>query len=190
MAEPGAGFDSKGLGLRAQKKLLGKMSSKKIAKQFIDDDTSCVLDHAYKIMKEHAQNKKDAEKILKYIIKTIIKVGILYRNDQFNAEELKTAETFKSKFRSLSMTVCSFHEVDFTFDRNFLRSSVEECRQLLQSLIERHLTDKSKSRVDTVFDFFTSQELMDVLFASDGKYREHMDVIVTRMHKMMDEGNL
>lgn len=190
MAEPGAGFDSKGLGLRAQKKLLGKMSSKKIAKQFIDDDTSCVLDHAYKIMKEHAQNKKDAEKILKYIIKTIIKVGILYRNDQFNSEELKTAETFKSKFRSLAMTVCSFHEVDFTFDRNFLRSSIEECRQLLQSLIERHLTDKSKSRVDTVFDFFTSQELMDVLFVSDGKYREHMDIIVTRMHKMMDEGNL
>lgn len=189
MAEPGAGFDSKGWGLSAQKKLLGKMSSKKIAKHFIDDTTSEVLDKAYLIIKDF-KNRDEAKKIMKYIIKTIIKVAILYRNDQFNADELKTVETFKSKFHSLSMTVVSFHEVDFTYDKAFLKTSVEECRQLLQTVIGRHLTDKSKNRADLVFNFFNSEELMDEIFNPSGKYREHMDVIVRDMHKMMDEGNL
>ncbi|VDI34168.1 Hypothetical predicted protein, partial [Mytilus galloprovincialis] len=189
MAEPGAGFDSKGLGLSLQKKILGKMSNKKIAKHFIDDTTSEVLDKAFLIIKDF-KNKEEAKKIMKYIIKTVIKVGILYRNDQFNAEELKTVETFKSKFHSLSMTMVSFHEVDFTYDKAFLKTSLEECRQLLQTVISRHLTDKSKTRADTVFNFFNCEELMDQIFDSSGKYRDHMDVVVRNMHKMMDDGNL
>lgn len=74
MAEPGAGFDSRGMGLRAQKKLLGKMSSKKIVKAFIDDTTGRVLDNTYRILKECKSNKKDAEKTMKYIIKIVVKV--------------------------------------------------------------------------------------------------------------------
>lgn len=190
MAEPGAGFDAKGFGLRAQKKLLGKMSSKKIVKHFIDDTTSQVLDNAYKIMKAFTGDKKQAEKLLKYTIKTIIKVGILFRNDQFNASELQVVESFKSKFHSLVMTVVSFHEVDFTYDKPFLKSSIEECRQLLQSIIQRHLTDKSKGRVDTVFEFFEGEELMDALFNPSGPHKKEMDSITADMHKMMDEGNL
>lgn len=189
MAEPGAGFDSKGLGLRAQKKLLGKMSGKSIAKHFIDDTTSEVLDKAYIIIKDF-RSKDEGKKIMKYIIKTVIKVGILYRNDQFNAEELKIVETFKSKFHSLAMTVVSFHEVEFTYDKAFLKSSIEECRQLLQSIIGRHLTDKSKNRADTVFNFFICDELMDEIFNPSGKYKKEMDIIANDMHKMMDEGNL
>ncbi|OWF47936.1 tumor necrosis factor alpha-induced protein 8-like isoform X2 [Mizuhopecten yessoensis] len=189
MAEPGAGFDSRGVGLKIQKKLLGKMSSKSIAKHFIDDTTSKVLDAAYKIIKEYS-NKKDAEKMMKYLIKIVVKVGILYRNDQFNAEELAMADSFKKKFHSLSMTVISFHEVEFTYDSVFLKSSVEECRQMLQTLIERHSTDKTKGRVDHVFHSFCDESLMDVIFAPEGKCRDLMESIVTNLRKMMDEGNL
>lgn len=74
VAEPGAGFDSRGLGLRAQKKLLGKMSSKKIAMSFIDETTGRVLDNAHKILKQYKQSKKEADKVLKYIIKSVVKV--------------------------------------------------------------------------------------------------------------------
>ncbi|KAL3866891.1 hypothetical protein ACJMK2_044143 [Sinanodonta woodiana] len=190
MAEPGAGFDSKGLGLRAQKKLLGKMSSKKIAKAFIDETTGRVLDNVHKVLREFMGNKKDAEKVLKYIIKTVIKIGILYRNDQLSSDELKVADAFKQKFHSLCMTVVSFYEVDFTYDKGFLKSAVEECRQLLQQLIARHLTDKSKSRVDHVFDSFNKEEFMDAIFQPNGKYKEYMDKIVVDMNKLMDEGNL
>lgn len=189
-SEPGAGFDSKGLGLKAQKKLLGTMSSKRIAKVFIDDTTARILDNAHKILKDFMPSKKEADKVLKYVIKTVVKVGILYRNDQFNSDELKIAESFKQKFHSVAMTVVSFYTVDFTYDKAFLAGSVEECRQLLKDLISRHLTDKSKNRVDTVFQAFNNEKLMDTIFQPDGKYKEYMDKITTDMNTLMDEGNL
>lgn len=189
-SEPGAGFDSKGLGLRAQKKLLGKMSSKKIAKVFIDDTTARVLDNAHKVLRDFMPSKKEADKILKYVIKTVVKIGILYRNDQFSADELKLAESFKQKFHSVAMTVVSFYTVDFTYDKGFLSHSVEECRQLLKDLISRHLTDKSKNRVDVVFQTFNNETLMDTIFTPDGKYKDYMDKITTDMNTLMEEGNL
>lgn len=189
-SEPGAGFDSKGLGLRAQKKILGKMSSKKIAKVFIDDTTARVLDNAHKVLRDFMPSKKEADKILKYVIKTVVKIGILYRNDQFSADELKLAESFKQKFHSVAMTVVSFYTVDFTYDKGFLSHSVEECRQLLKDLISRHLTDKSKNRVDIVFQTFNNETLMDTIFTPDGKYKDYMDKITTDMNTLMEEGNL
>lgn len=75
VAEPGAGFDSRGLGLKAQKKLLGKMSSKKIAMSFIDETTGRVLDCVHKVLKQYKGNKKEADKVLKYIIKSVVKVN-------------------------------------------------------------------------------------------------------------------
>lgn len=166
------------------------MSSKKIAKVFIDDTTARVLDNAFKILKDYLPAKKDADKILKYVIKTVVKVGILYRNDQFNADELKIAETFKQKFHSVAMTVVSFYTVDFTYDKQFLAHSVEECRELLQQLVKRHLTDKSKSRIDIIFETFCDSTLMDTIFTADGKYKDYMDKITTDMNTLMDEGNL
>ena len=74
VTEPGAGFDSRGLGLRAQKKLLGKMSSKKIAMTFIDETTGRVLDNTHKILRQYKGHKKEADKLLKYIIKSVVKV--------------------------------------------------------------------------------------------------------------------
>lgn len=188
--EAGAGFDSRGLGLRVQKKLLGKMSNKKIAKIFIDDTLGRVLDNMFRIIKDHTSNKKEAEKILKYTIKTIVKIGILFRNDQFNQDELIKIETFKQKFNSLAMTVISFHEVEFTYDRPFLQKGLEETRSLIQEIVDRHLTEKSKLRIDTVFRFFSDGELLDALFLPSGHYRDQLGVIVTDMHKMIEEGNL
>jgi hypothetical protein len=189
MAEPGAGFDSRGLGLRAQKKLLGKMSSKKIVMSFIDETTGRVLDSAHKLLKQYKGNRKEADKILKYIIKSVVKVGILYKNDQFNRDELNYVEQFKQKFHSMTMTVVSFHQVDFTYDRAFLRKSIEDCRQLLQAVIDRHLTDKSKLRVDLVFHTLCEPEFLDAVFTNDS-YKPLMDSVVVDLNALMDDGSL
>lgn len=189
-SEPGAGFDSKGIGLRTQKKLLGMMSSKKTAKVFIDDTTARVLDNANRILRDYMGSKKEADKILKYAIKTVVKIGLMYRNDQFSAEELKLTDTFKQKFHSLAMTIVSFYTVDFTYDKSFLSHSIEECRSLLQEFICRHSTDKTKNRADLVFKTFNDTALMDIIFNPNGKYKDYMDKISADMNTLMDEGNL
>lgn len=71
---------AKDLGLRAQKKLLGKFASSNAGRSLlIDDATTSCLDNLYRLMDRAARNsqlldKKQPEKVLKNIVKLSIKV--------------------------------------------------------------------------------------------------------------------
>jgi hypothetical protein len=102
---------------------------------------------------------------------------------------MKTAEAFRSKFRTTAMTIVSFHEVDFTYDRQFLTNSLEEAKKLLHSLIESHLTQKSHGRVDHVFDYFSNGELLDKLFQTDA-YKDLRAEIANGLNNLIEHGDL
>nr|CAD7438953.1 unnamed protein product [Timema bartmani]CAD7458659.1 unnamed protein product [Timema tahoe] len=184
------GFKARDIGLRAQKKILGRMANKNIAKVFIDDTTASLLDNVYKLAKAYTGNKKEAEKIVKNIIKVVIKLGVLYRNGQFSADELRQAERFKTRFHSASMAVISFYEVDFSYDRHYLLSALNESRAAIRQLVQRHLTDKSLGRIDHVFGFFGNPAFLDAVFKKDSEYRDILGRIVADMNRAMDEGGM
>ncbi|XP_072167203.1 tumor necrosis factor alpha-induced protein 8-like protein 1 [Diadema setosum] len=191
MAEAGGVVKSKNLGMQVQKKMLGKMvTTKKVAKVFIDDTMGDLLDNVYKLCKEYKQSKKDAEKLIKNIIKIVIKIGILYRNDQFSDEELKIMERFRKKFRSTIMTFVSFCEVDFTFDKNYMVEALSACSDLLSQLVVRHLTDKSQGRIDYVFGFFQDGAFMDTLFDTNSPLKSHLTAIVAGLNKLLEEESI
>lgn len=183
-------FDSKNIGLRTQKKLLGKMATKKIAKVFIDDTAGRLLDNLFKLARDYSQSKKTAEKLTKDLIKTVIKIGILYRNEQFNQAEIDMADKFRRKFRAVAMTVISFYEVDFSFDKNFLSKGLLECSAMLKQLVQRHLTEKSLGRIDNVFQFYCSPPFLETLFRPNGPYRETLECIVKDLHLMLQNNQL
>ncbi|XP_034955893.1 tumor necrosis factor alpha-induced protein 8 isoform X3 [Zootoca vivipara] len=183
-------FNSKGLAIQAQKKILGKMASKSIANALIDDTSSDVLDELYRVTRQYTQSKKEAEKIIKNLIKTVIKLAILYRNNQFNQEEIILMEKFKKKVHQLAKTVVSFHQVDYTFDRKFLSKLLNECRDLLHEIIQRHLTAKSHGRVNHVFDHFSDCEFLAALYNPFGSYKSHLQRLCDGVNKMLDEGNI
>lgn len=189
-SDPGANFNTKSLSLRMQKKIASKMSTKGVAKTLVDDTTAELLDHLHKLAKNEYSGKKDAEKLVKYIVKIVVKMGILLRNDQFNAQELKTIQQFEQKFHNVIMTAISFHEVDFTFDRDFLVSQFQSLEDMLQKVVERHLRDKSQKRITFIFDFFKNGVFLDKLFSSDGEYKDEMDTITKLLNKLVEEGNI
>jgi hypothetical protein len=45
------------------------MAKKNVAKMFIDDISAQLLDNLHKLAKYNCNNKKDAEKVVKHIIK-------------------------------------------------------------------------------------------------------------------------
>lgn len=189
MAESGH-FNSKNFAIQAQKKVLGKIvSNKNMAKVFVDDTTSGLFDQLYIIAKRDTGSKKEAEKLLKDLIKIAVKIGVLYRNNQFNDEDIKTAQTFRSQFRTTAMTIVSFHEVDFSYDRPFLKHSLDEAKKSLHKLISSHLTQKSHGRVDHVFDYFSNGELLDKLFQSDA-YEDVLKEVADGLNNLMENGNL
>lgn len=184
-------FRARDIGLLAQKKILGRMATNKnTRKMFIDETTASLLDSLYKLVRTFTNNKKESEKIVKNIIKTVIKVGVLYRNDEFDEKDMMFAEQFKKRFHSAAMAVLSFHDVDYSYDRNYLLSALQEAHQCLRQLVQSHLKEKSLGRIDMVFNFFTNPNFLDSIFKRDSEFREILDKMVTDINHAMDEQRL
>lgn len=182
----GGRFSSKQLGLRIQKKVVGKFANKAIAKAFIDEDLGSLLDTLYNILNKEMKDSKKANKVIKNIIKITVKIGLLYKNNQFNDEEIALGIKFRTKLRHAALTVISFFEVDFTYDRTFLIKVVSDCGDMLHKLVDRHLTTKSHQRIDSVVQAFSNGELLDKVFQSDGPHYHYLEGISQGFHKVVD----
>lgn len=166
------------------------MAGKNMAKIFIDDVTASLLDNLYRLAKQYSGNKKEAEKLIKNVIKVVIKLGVLHRNNLLSDEDMKAAEKFKNKFRVVGMTIISFYEVDFSYDRNYLIQALLESQKILQSIICKHLTDKSFNRVENVFSFFANASFLDAIFRRDSQYRDALGRVVNDLNKAIENGEL
>ena len=182
----GGRFSSKQIGLRIQKKVIGKFSNKTVAKQFIDDDFGVLLDTLHTILRAEISDTKKADKVIKNMIKITVKIGLLYKNKQFNDDELALGARFRSKLRKAALTVISFYEVDFTYDRAFLVTVVNECGEMLHKLVDRHLSEKSHGRINMIVSNFSNGVLLDKVFLSDGPYYKHLETISQGFHKVVD----
>uniref|UniRef100_A0A2K6F210 TNF alpha induced protein 8 like 3 n=2 Tax=Propithecus coquereli TaxID=379532 RepID=A0A2K6F210_PROCO len=180
-------FSSKSLALQAQKKILSKIASKTVANMLIDDTSSEIFDELYKVTKEHTHNKKEAHKIMKDLIKVAIKIGILYRNNQFSQEEVVIVEKFRKKLNQTAMTIVSFYEVEYTFDRNVLSKLLHECKDLVHELVQRHLTPRTHGRINHVFNHFADLEFLSTLYSLDGDCRPNLKRICEGINKLLDE---
>lgn len=96
----------------------------------------------------------------------------------------------RKKVHTLAMTAVSFHQIDFTFDRRVMSAILNECRELLHQAIRRHLTAKSHSRVNHVFNHFADCDFLAALYGPSEIYRAHLQKICNGVNKMLDEGSL
>jgi len=178
------------MALKVQKSLLSRVSTKSVAKVFVDDRMGNLLDNVYRLCKNYTQNKKEAEKIVKNVIKVVTKISLLSRNEQFSSEEMKLATEFQTRFHKAAKTVISFHEVDFSYDQRFISQLLIECRNLLKQVVSPHLTEKSLGRIDSVFNFFANAAFLDTVFKKNSEYSEIMSKITADMSAALDEGAL
>lgn len=167
-----------------------KLSSKSVAKIFIDETSGRILDNLHKLARNYS-GKKDADKLLKSIIKTIVKMGILYKNDLFTEHELKLIDEFRNRFHSLAKSIITLYEVDFKFDRSIITRMCHECQELTHKIISTHLTQKSHARIDYVFNYLANVQFLEYLFnPSSTTNRAIIKEAVEDMHTLMDAGFL
>uniref|UniRef100_A0A8C8SY29 TNF alpha induced protein 8 like 2 n=1 Tax=Pelusios castaneus TaxID=367368 RepID=A0A8C8SY29_9SAUR len=183
-------FSSRNLALQAEKKILSRMASKSVANMFLDNTSSEILDELYRVSKLYTKNRAEAQKIIKNLIKVALKISVLYRNDRFSTSDLCLAEDFKRKLHQGAMTALSFYEVDFTFEPGVLIQLLQDCRDILLQLVEKHLTAKSHGRIRHVFDHFANSELLSQLYSPGEPYRPHLQKICQGLNKLIEEGKL
>jgi len=183
-------FKSNDFAVRAQKKILGQFASRKVAKVFISDGLSSLLDLLYQLIKSHTHEKKVAEKFVKNIIKLSIKIGVLAQNGQFSKEEIQGATKFAEKIRTIAMTITSFIEVDFSYDRNFLLKSITDCEGQMVNLVKAHVTEKSVTRIRSVCTQLKDPGLLDSSFRRGTPQFEIMEKVVAEINHAIDAGEL
>ncbi|MEE6487658.1 hypothetical protein FKM82_014979 [Ascaphus truei] len=183
-------FSTKTLALQAQKKLLSKMATKSVVSAFIDDTSSAVLDELYRALREHSRSRKEAHRVLKNLIKVLVKVGVLHRNAQFSADELRVLERFRRKVHALAMTTISFHQIDFTFDRRVLSGLLTDCRDLLHQAVNQHLTSKSHARINHVFNRLADHDFLSALYGPAEPFRAHLQGICAGINGMLEAGSI
>ncbi|KAM8940226.1 tumor necrosis factor alpha-induced protein 8-like protein 1 [Pelodytes ibericus] len=183
-------FSTKTLVLQTQKKLLSRMASKSIVSAFLDDSGSSVLDELYRALKEHFHSRKEAQKVIKNLIKIVVKVSVLHRNAQFSAEDIQVLQTLRKKIHTLAMTTISFHQIDFTFERRLLSNLLTDCRDLLHHAVRDHLTSKSHARINHVFAHLADQDFLTALYSSTEPFRTHLHGICAGINHMLEEGSI
>uniref|UniRef100_A0A8C4NDK4 TNF alpha induced protein 8 n=2 Tax=Eptatretus burgeri TaxID=7764 RepID=A0A8C4NDK4_EPTBU len=187
MAGTTEGFSSKNLALKAQKKVLSGMASRGAANLVVDDATGSVLDELYRLLRGHLNSRKEAEKIIKDIVKIVVKVGVLSRHKQFSTEEMAVARRFKTLFHQLAMTVVTFYRVEFTFDRTVLIKHLETCKDLLHKLVENHLTAKSHGRVDHVFGRLADAGFLTAVYTPGGPLFPALGRLCDGLDQLLDD---
>ncbi|KPP74614.1 tumor necrosis factor alpha-induced protein 8-like protein 2-like, partial [Scleropages formosus] len=183
-------FSSKDMAMKAQKKILSHMASKSMVQMFIDDTSSEILDELYRVSKEHTGNRSKAQKVVKDLIKIAVKIGVLFRHNQFSAEEMGLAQHFKKKLHMGAMTAISFHEVEFSFDKAVMSNILTEARDMLLKLVEKHLTPKSHGRIQNVFNHYADQDLLEHLYNPEGSLWPNLTKICAGLNKLVEDGKL
>lgn len=183
-----ADFRTNEVSLRVQKKLASQFSNKTVAKAVLDEDTSKLLDHVYRLCKSVCGDKKRSEKVMKNIIKIVVKINILLRNDKFSDEEMANLAKFQKTFNMTVMSVVSFIRIKFTYDRSYLLPRLQQMRDILLEIVDCHLSDKSKDRVNNVFEFFTVNEHLDQIFNSNAPHAQLVANIADALDVLMQSG--
>lgn len=133
-------------------------------------------------------NKKESEKLTKNIIKITVKLGILSRNDQFDANDLQLACHFKDKFKELTMIAVSFYEIEFSYDRKLLISRLFKCKEILKELTGKHLTDKTLTRIDKIFEFLSNPNFLDSVFIkNDSELAKIVQILMNGLKELLDK---
>ena len=181
---------AKSIGLRIQGKIASKMSSKGLAKQVVDGPTSELIDNCYRIAKNYLESKKEAEKIMKNMIKVVVKVALLSSNNRFTKEEMSIIQNFQSKFKTIAKSIISFYEVDFTFDCEYTVTMMRDSQKLLEKAVCNHLTAKSLKRIESVYNFYSNPEVLDSVFQPGSKFRPYLANVVKSLNTLIEQGQL
>lgn len=163
-------FKIKDIALSTQKKFATKIASTDaIRNRLIDDESEKLFQTVHEIYKIHCgSDKKKAEKLMKDTVKIVVKIGVLERANKLDKQiSYKTSTTLKNAV----MTLISFAEVQFSFDKSLAEKKMQDlCADLHSLLKSASCQQKTHDRVDNIFSVLGCGEFLNKFYVGDEKY--------------------
>lgn len=183
------GFSAASFSIKAQKKIVSKLSTRKITKLFISDSVDRVFDSLYYALRIH-YSKKESEKVLKNIIKLVVKLGLLARNDMLSESDIDQLHVVQKQLHSLALTIISFVQVRYSFERAHLIELLKGLQNSLAPLVSLKLSDKSARRLEHVVSHLTKIEFLDALFKVGGPHEDILHEFIGATEALLESNDI
>ena len=186
-------FKASQVAFEVQKHFANKFFSNKVTvKGLIDESTGNLVDNLYNLLFAFTNNKKDSENTTRNMIKMSVKIAMLQRGEKFNTEEKELLMMIHRHLHTVAMTLVTFYQVDHTFDKVFLIKYFTELENMLKTLVRLHLTEKSVTRVEQIFEVLKTAEFLECVFVpgKNTDMRNLMERVVDDLNSCMEAGVL
>lgn len=157
--------------LSTQKKFATKLASTgAIRNRLIDEESEKLFKTIHAIYKMYYNDKKQSEKLMKDTVKIIVKLGVLERAGKLDKS---TSSRANQILKNVVMTLISFSEVEFSFDKNLADKKMGELKSILHDLLKSgKVKEKTHGRLDNIFSVLGNADFLYEFYVNDAKYKD------------------
>lgn len=144
------------------------LSCKCVSNHFIGTSLSRILNHLHGLAADFSGNNGIADRLIRKIVKTIIKLRIVHKDrNMLNQDDIEALMNFYKHFKKFIENTFELHDSDHTLNQFLFKRNGNECQQLIHMIIKSHLTRKSHERIDFIFSFILNEEFIKYVFDSN-----------------------
>jgi len=155
-----------------------------LIKEFIDDETSSIIKTMQAFVIKEA-GKPKADELEDYAIKTIVKIGLLVRNQYLDIDTLLRIRVPAVNLLFLAM---DYYEMPDTFSAENFSDHLNKLFQVLDKMLHGLMRPKSLSHLKSLFDYFSNVAILTKAY-KDANFRPELDTLY-KMLKHLHEENL
>jgi hypothetical protein len=159
-----------------------------VARLLLPATVKRILANLHNLVQAFTRSERLADQLNASILKTLIKLYVLKRNNMFNECDLQLFDEFGECLESMVKTFVKLY-VNYTFITrlSFIRGC-KKCQKLLHDIIANRQTRESHERIDYIFNFLSNTEFLKYVFDAKPSINHAIvkDLIID-MGSLMDE---
>ncbi|CAH8464581.1 unnamed protein product [Schistosoma turkestanicum] len=157
--------NSQSVWFRAQKHIVGQvLQNEQSIKSTFGESAYELLKALYALMKLHMNSETNVEQVYSHLIKTIGKIVLISQQQNLTDKDYKNIYEIIEKSRKIVLTVIGFAQTDYTYNYNFLKEQLDNCKDLVYQAVSPYLSQKSIERINFVFHALSSNEFLDSVY--------------------------
>ncbi|CAH8491012.1 unnamed protein product [Schistosoma rodhaini] len=157
--------NSQSVWFRAQKHIVGRvLQNDQSIKSIIGKRAYESLKSLRSLMKLHIKPEKDVKQLYKHLIKTIGKIGVISKQQNLTEEDYTNINEIKDRSRTIGLTIISFAQTDYTYNYNFIKEQLDDCKEIICQAVKPYLSSKSIERIKHLFNIISSKEFLDSVY--------------------------